>query len=206
MPDLPTFHGDPSAFDKTTARKFRHYDLLLGHFSFCHVWKFRKPLALITFLRDPVERVLSSYYFLREAEPATYHPHDTTKIAKHLSLEEFLRCDLPAVRMLNVDLQCHALTTDWRGPYNPDRRALVAGAIENLSRFAFVGLVERFEDDIRRLAQLLDSAPPPAGYHLNKTKNRRARSEINPGIVKLIEDLNAGDRALYDHVSRSRQA
>lgn len=202
LPDVRTFHSDPKGFDDAQATDLCDYGLLLGHFSFDHVKKFRSPNFLITFLRNPVERVLSSYYHMRESWPVD-NPNSPISLAQRFEIEAFLQIDSHAIRMFTSNHLCYTLTKDWRAERNLDTRILVSQALENLGQFAFVGFVENFTSDIKRLSHLLGCPPPPQHYHLNRTLFRRARSELSPRIIGLIEELNAGDIELYNQILRN---
>jgi len=200
MLETPVFQGSPELFDEIHVADLHSFGLVLGHFSFKHVSKLRKPNFIITFLRDPIERVLSSYYHLRR-EPLTDDLSDYVKKAitfsKELSLEEFLASKAPEVEMFTVDHQCHALTWDFRGPRNPNRAALVNSAIENLRTFGFVGFVDEFDSCLRTLSNLFEEFPDHKDLYLNQTEDRPGKEDVSPAAIAMIEELNVADIALY---------
>lgn len=203
MPEAKRCHWSPELFDSATPEMFEGIGLVLGHFSWNHVQKLRRPTWLLTFLRDPVERVLSSYYYLRESDPVE-DEDDATMWAKRLTLEEFLESDRPAITTFTVDHQCYALTSDWRTVRDParNRNQLVAAALENLSTFGFVGFVEEFTAGVKALCAMLDLDPTGQDLHLNATRQRPLRSNVSARTIGTILERNKGDMAMYEAARR----
>ena len=64
------------------------YKIFTGHFKFGLHNFFRRKPRYITFLREPLDRAVSHYYFIKDCDPKKYL-HPLRKIADTLSLEEF---------------------------------------------------------------------------------------------------------------------
>jgi hypothetical protein len=116
-------------------------DLVIGHFGYQHVAKLRADRFLMTLLRDPVERVISNYYFLRSGSPISRYSQYAVGTAKALTLPEFLRCDDPGVRMVTENFQAKALAFDVRPEHRRAIGDLHGEATRNLASFDFVGIV-----------------------------------------------------------------
>ena len=154
-----------------------------GHFV-AHTLAERYPDALlITWVRDPVERVASSYYH-RLRSPDWRHPVSIELHAKKLTLVQYAGLELVRNE-----------TTRFFGEMRPEN-------------FAFIGLVEDFDASIDRFfAQFkLPRLPVPRE---NTNPERRTRFyELRDDERRQILDLNQNDWDLYQacvKANRSKQ-
>lgn len=110
-------------------------------------------------LRDPVERIASYYDFWLGTEPHGNPNHDEF-LRRGMSLAEFARWD--PVRM------------EFAQKY-------VAGL--EPGDFTFIGITERYGDDLARLADLLEWT----GDHIV------AQTNITPGMRSLVDDATRAE-------------
>ena len=143
-----------------------------GHFE-AHLLADKFPDAtLITWVRDPVERVASSYYF-RLRNPDWKHPVCIELHEKKLSLVEFARLELVRNEM-----------TLFMGKRKP-------------ADFAFIGVVEKLEASMARFFQRFD-LPPVSIPNENTNPERRSTSYgISAAERQQILELNQEDWNLY---------
>jgi hypothetical protein len=188
-------HESLQNFDMVSAAEIAINDLVIGHFCYQHVAKLRADRFLMTFLRDPVERVISNYHFLRSGSPISKYSRRAISAAKALTLSEFLRCDEPSVRMVTENFQAKALAFDIRPEHRSAIGDLHSDAARNLSAFDFVGIVEYFTESIMALSDAIGREVPVKT--LNATEGRSSASPVAPADLDLIRRLNAVDIALY---------
>ena len=81
------FETDAFTLDQK-ALEAGEYDLISGHFGFCHAEKV-PDASFITMLRDPKDRFLSFYYYLREKFVAGEHSR-RSKLANRYTIDEFV--------------------------------------------------------------------------------------------------------------------
>jgi hypothetical protein len=188
------FHESLPNFDAASAAELASSDLVIGHFMYQHVRKFRSDRFLLTFLRDPVERVISNYHFLRSGSPVSRYSARAIEIAKVLTLREFLVCDDPGVRMVTENFQAKALAYDIRPEYQIAISDLRRDAERNLSTFDFIGIVEHFRESMAALSQMLGT-----NLAINKLNTNVARSAAaaSSAEIELIRRLNEVDIVLY---------
>jgi hypothetical protein len=167
----------------------------------------------ITFLRDPVERVLAHYYFHAnqnklaqqwaqltardhlEREGSSGGPVTTSAVPAdgECSLEEGLARKI-------VIYDNFATRFLWGGEslfgdLPPDA---VNQAKENISRFAFIGITERLDESLVLLGTTLGIGLMP--YHLRHVSTELPTAgDISGELRKLIEEHNAFDLELYRH-------
>jgi hypothetical protein len=150
-----------------------------------------QPSTYITFLRDPVERVISAYYFARN-----YLLHPKHRWISKLSLEEYVRVSP------NHNVQCKYISGQ---PFVGDHHAgdcderTLAAAKENLNNhFALVGLTERFDEGLAIL-KILFGWEIAKYAKFNVTKSRLKKTSLPASTVKLIAERNQYDVALYEY-------
>ena len=78
-------HGDYLEHDTASLKNMR---FISGHFGFEYARLFMDGRYSFTFLRDPIERILSLYYFSRTRDPAEYPIY---RVAHELDLSGYLR-------------------------------------------------------------------------------------------------------------------
>jgi len=119
----------------------------------------------ITWLRNPVKRVVSAYLYDLKAK----------MIPKDEKIYDFIA--------------------------RPEQRNVMTffTAGGDLSRFAFVGLTERFDDDLQRLADVLEWPPGYPIEHLNTTSRRSVAKRLlsTKKVVTSIQAMNQDDMDLY---------
>ena len=154
----------------------------------------------MTFLREPVDRVLSHYFRHINPSEAALAAKEKRKPSasaegkrKVGSLEQALiEMQMPEINNLATRCLC--------GDPSPTGR-LPASAVEdakaNLREFAFVGIQERFEESVVVLQRLLDiDFVPTENRHVNS--DRPGLDEISPEDRALIVEHNELDIELYE--------
>jgi Sulfotransferase family len=187
------FHESLENFDKASAAELAHHDLVIGHFMYQHVCKLKTDRFLMTFLRDPVERVISNYHFLRSGSPVSAYSKRAIAAAKALTLEEFLRCADPGVRMVTENFQAKALAHDIRPEHQSAISNLRRQAEQNLSTFDFVGIVEHFDTSMAAVSSAI-------GVDLNVKKlnvtavpsAQRAASAAQMNVIRKLNEIDIG--------------
>jgi hypothetical protein len=158
----------------------------------------------MTFLREPVDRVLSHYYrhiHRKQRSPARRQhrletPGKQRTDAKADSLEQALvEMRLPQI----TNLATRFLSGSAAPPMTGELPAsALDDARENLRRFAFVGIQERFEESLVLLQRLLGlGSLPYRDRHVSSGDARPSVDEIPEEQRALIEEYNALDAELY---------
>ncbi|RMF03184.1 MAG: hypothetical protein D6772_02465 [Bacteroidetes bacterium] len=132
-----------------------------------------KGLPMITWLRDPVERVLSNYYYLSKRLR-----EEVGNNAQALSL----------IKRLERSLIEYAR----RRPNRNRMTQFLEGT--KLEDYLFVGIQEHYSEDIKALSQLMGWKTAKE-YNFNASKKDR---NIDPAILEEIKALNSEDVALYE--------
>ena len=119
------------------------YRFIHGHVHFEFLREQVDSARLVTFLRDPVERVLSLYFFLRKQDPenqANPNLRVTVELARSLTMAEFIGHSDPVIASMVRNYQLSVLldTAQEARPSN----TWVASALDNLEKYQFVGIAD----------------------------------------------------------------
>jgi hypothetical protein len=178
----PCYFDDPEEILKELAKDEKStIQCIYGHFLYGLHIQIPRPATYITFLRDPVERVISLFYFWQ-----TYN-HSQQETLSKMSLKEFI------------------LTDDFSQNSNHQTFYLAGGtydlqlARENLQKqFAMVGLTERFDESLFLFQKELGWQKIEHYVSHNMTPNRPRKDQIPREVINLILCKNQLDFQLYE--------
>lgn len=164
---LALHYGNRQSVDVSTAAAV-HGHLKIGDYAA------RFPEATtVTWLRNPVERIIS-YYFYWVRTPARGNPNHQAVLDNELSLVEF--AELPPVRReLGVYLEGYPI-----------------------DRFSFVGVVEDFDRDLRRFADRMGWRPPRHFHENTAPSLPRVSRKVRRKLALLYRE----ELALYQRFAR----
>jgi Sulfotransferase family len=174
--DHNTLNGKARRIGTLNTIEKKKIKAVAGHYKYGVHQFFSTPHNYFTMVRNPVERVISSYYFLLEFKG--------DESVNGMSLEQFVRDD-PKASNLQTKLICGNMDS-------PDLKA----AIKNVKDFKMVGITERFDESL----YFLQKEYGWRNIHYTKeniTKKRLARKEVPDAIIKQIKINNALDFELY---------
>lgn len=186
-------HNDLTHFEALGEDELARIRLLNGHMGYGLHRRLPRPAVYITYLREPVERVLSHYSFERTLPQSPVYPYLQSG---DMDLKEYVRYYTEAAEMDN--LQTRMIAGNWhkRG-FGPCTPAMLDEAKHNLrERFAVIGLAEAFDASYLLLKRYF-------GWRLtyfsrrNKTRERLYRDHISSDELAYICDHNRFDLELY---------
>lgn len=180
-----TFVDDLASIEPDVLERAR---VIQGHFYFGVHSVLSRPASYITMLRDPVDRVVSHYHFVR-SQPDHYLYAE----ANALSLVDFV------------------ISRAGDEPNN-DQTRLLAGARTNtpdastlldiakqhlLDHFKVVGLTEEFDRSMILMKRVLGWKTP---HYVSQNVGHysTAREMLSADVLRQINDFNALDRELYE--------
>ena len=153
-----------------------------GHFVATKYRRRHPDARLVTWFRDPIERLASHYYYwLREPDPK--NPTCRRLLEEHLDLEEF------------------AALTEMR-----DVHARFLGGVP-VEAFAFVGLTEAFEEGMGLFQRLFGLVRPVEPARRNANPERAGeRYALPAGAREALAALNRRDLPLYERARARYEA
>jgi hypothetical protein len=183
--DRPTdpashFNMDPDGYfersPQAVAPHLENKRVVHGHF---HVHKYRHithPCLRITFLRHPVERLISHYFYWLKLPRFGHNLHDYF-LDQRLTLPQFAR--LPLIRRIYCDVFFRDV---------------------DLKIFDFIGAAERSDADLERLSRLLgrNLKPDPANVNSEPAYHDARQQILNDrSLIGQLTDLLSDDIELY---------
>jgi len=171
-----------------------------------------RPLWTFTFLRDPVELVLSAHgHLLRDASSPLHaeargrtlveflrefpvlHEPQTRWLAREVDGVRMRRCRT-ASEANGIVLEAVGRTVDWM---RRDPLGLLEGAVERALTLGYVGFVEDLDDGIARVAKALGRSAKPVVPRLNVHSARRRLEDLRAEERDAIEAVTRLDQRLY---------
>lgn len=194
-PERISRYGNASRFlrDRGTERAF-----VWGHMpSGVHLLT-RRRIEYVTFLRDPVDRAVSYYYFVKDSDPRFYK-HPERDEADALSLTEFysLRKYQNWQTRFLAGLPYHHLYPHL----DSERfdRATLSAAIRNLTeRYACFGMQERFEESLEVFQRHFEWQRRGEVPREKRTGTRPGLGELDAETRRSLRESNALDCRLYE--------
>ena len=165
------------------------YDCLIGHIPYGLHELVSRPADYITFLRDPLERAASQFYYICRTPANRIYPLVAAtgfSIAEYARNEEFGRPDNMQVRYVT------GAGTDGRMTADDLERAKIALC----ARYACFGLTERFDESLVLLRRALGWGPL---YYLeqNVTASRPPLAEIPGEALEIFARKYSLDAELH---------
>lgn len=173
----------------TSLRLYTQYDVVCGHFSGRVALNAPFPLKLITVVRDPVERVLSYFHYIRglEAEGGA------SELLRGMELEDFVRSRSVAAGAIPNWFCIHFADSIGNVTSADD---LLPQALTALDYYDLIGICEDIDQTAKRIVDLCGGDESGIG-HDNVTEGRPRREEIDPATIRAIETTNSLDVEFY---------
>jgi hypothetical protein len=168
--------------------------IVTGHIDFGVHELLPGPYTYLTILREPIDLVISYYYYIRRASD---HPHHQLASQPGMTLEKFMASKIDA-SLYNI--QTRMLAGQHASlPPGECSSELLEMAKRNLhDHFSVVGLTEEFDATLLLLRRT---------FHwrnlfyakMNVTHRRPARDELSPRERDIIAAANQFDFEIYDY-------
>jgi len=207
-----------SGLERYSVNELRQWRYFSGHFNADEIKRIPKPVFVVTVLRNPIERLLSNYYFWKRHTSAYIAQHGLhyVQLTKAGTLSDFLRSTDPTL----ISNRRNSITLQTAGAVlaQPEGNQLLkAGepvgwlsdaqllqqALSNLLSFNLVGDISQLKDIYSTVAQTFGMIPlndlPSMNtrYDVNDVLEPCVEEPITPKIQGLLEESIRLDRVLY---------
>jgi hypothetical protein len=180
------FHANASRYQQAPLGfLLQRYPVVVGHFTFAQISaELLADTFFFTFLREPVDRALSLYYYC--LQEGTCHGRDHTAEAARLEADRLSPWSNWQTYLFSGAAHCDHAAVD-----------LLPAALRNLEQMDLVGIHDELEAGMQRLAELRGWTLQPALPRVNVTAGRPPREAIDPALVDRFRALNRCDAVLY---------
>ncbi|MGY4531947.1 hypothetical protein ACVW0Y_001063 [Pseudomonas sp. TE3786] len=194
--------GSPEHVQLKSVADYQSLPFVSGHFGFDYAKPLMDGRYSFTFLRDPIDRILSFYYFCKAGDPKQLRIY---ALAQQLSLEEFLALGFtdPEVKAFIWNNQTWQLASgvgvsNWKATVAIPPEQLLASALENIEKFSYVGFKETFAKDRDAILRDLGIAIAQGDVVDNANEWGRLVHELSATSRNLLYGLTELDRRLYE--------
>ena len=170
--------------------------ILKGHLSFGLHSYIPGPVTYFTLLREPTDRVVSFYYYVRQNVQHYLHDH---VLAQNLTLRQYLESQATPA---NDNFQVRILSGASGVAYGQCTRNMLDSAKSNLQAyFSVVGLSEHFDATLLMLRQAFQWRNV---FYVRQNVNpdRPALLSVPQDTLDLIKEHNRLDIELYEYVKQ----
>ncbi len=179
--------------------KLEDIPFISGHFGYDFAKQFMADRYSFTFLRDPVERVLSLYFFCKTRDPKQFKVYD---LAQRLSLDEYLALGFtdPDIKAHIWNHQVSQLAAGWDATNNMmlTDDALLELAMQHLETFSYVGFTETFDRDQINILNAIGIKIQVDSLKSNANPGRPVFDNLGGDTKNLLLELTKLDRLLYE--------
>jgi len=187
----------PSEVDEFFSKQMNvkcKYDLIGGHFNFGLHTQLEREVNYITLLRDPIERIISEYYYTLSTKEHIYHKY---LIENKINFEQFIETGFGDGKDTNWNCMARMLAGNYtEGDTEIDLDMAKQNLKENLLT---IGLTEEFDETLQILKWKLGWSIEPFYVKHNVTKSRPKISEIDSTTKEMIAEKNKYDIELYNY-------
>lgn len=198
-------HGD---FVGKSLQEMVRFPFVSGHFGHTLAKPLMHDRYSFTFLRDPVERVLSYYSFCRSRDPTEFHMYQD---AQSLGLKDFLQAALSDKKMKwpiyngqTWYLACGPGDEKTRVNFMPPSE-LLEMALAHLHEYSYVGFTETFTEDVDNVFRELNVRHVGTKEYINASPGREIVENISEDVLELIKEITQLDAELYNTALRTRK-
>jgi hypothetical protein len=185
-PDRVCPHVHLPAVKTDLARDPRRYDFFAGHFGLALLELLPVRPRLVTWLRDPVRRLLSTYHYFRELPEDTAHEFLIDAFARQQRQAALRLSFHDWVQLPQQEYAIHNIQPQFLSAGDCDESQMLPRALRTLALADHFGLTERMQDSVDLFCHRFVLPPRRFDLHLNQSKAHR-QTAVPPATLRVIE-------------------
>jgi len=196
---IPTIGESKNIVEALSKNKINQLEIIQGHLEYGLHNNFERSSKYFAIMREPIDRVLSSYYYVISQSG---NPQNLSNDKKTMSIYEYINS---GVNPFLINGQTQLIAGNTCSIHDPliKSNGLLDTAKKNINNdFILTGTTEKFYESILLLKKILNWKSP---YYsrANRTKNKPDYSKVGTEIRNFIKEHNRLDIDLYNYVNRS---
>jgi predicted SAM-dependent methyltransferase len=192
--------------DREKGTKTQKIRAVAGHIGYgIHQMIPLRACQYITFLRDPVERVISYYFHLHRLEKVGTPEGDQSEyIQNYIDNKILIETDNLQTRYLSgVAWQNIVMgDVDYQVKFGECDEKLLQQAKYNLKNYYLFGLQDKFAESLNLFASEFNWNLGKHAFQTTLNKKREKQLDIAPETIQTIKDLNWLDVELYQYAQK----
>ncbi len=193
---LFTHKKQPPTLEQQLQQKGKTDRYAVGHFCYGVHRFLPQPFTYMTFLREPVARIISLYNYSKTNSTAYYHPQALNQSLEEFALEtQLMELDNGQTRFIAGDSEDCFINRTQIGKCS---QTLLETAKQNIeAHFSFVGLTDYFDHSVLLLQKMMGWES--ALYLRRNSTSVKTRDFVSEDVKRKIAERNFLDVALYRH-------
>lgn len=193
--------------DDFSPRQFKsclepQHKIAVGHFGYGLHHFTRRKTQYVTFLRDPVDRAVSHYFFIRQCDPR-FCRHDRYEDATNMSIREFYSMpdyqnEMTAMIAGIAWMQAKRLIKGRRF----DNLMLQAATLNLLRKYRCYGMQDKYDISVNLFKYAMGWKSKPLKQRHKLTKSRLALRDLDSETRSFLQRANHLDIQLYDAATK----
>ena len=191
---IPKLEESENILKEVSTSQINQLKLIQGHLKYGIHNYFHRRAKYFAIIRDPINRVLSTYYYVLSQNN---NPQNLSTANKQMTIYDFVQSGVNPF-LINGQTQLISGKTSNIDNSIIESEELFSLAKENIENdFLFLGITEMFDETILILKNML-------GWHMpyysiaNRTKKKPNYDAVNPTIISFIKEHNQLDIKLYN--------
>ena len=193
---------------------FARYSYFQGHIGLPTADRIAPGAQIVTMLRDPVARLISSYFFWRSQSKRVknWRAHEVAKRLSEMTLLDYVTSEDPEIRRSYWNVQARLLAGADYGA-TPEQRTMLFGcewdlpelierALTGMERFSVIGTVDRFYESLALTYDRLGLPGEPKMVFDNRTPSKFVDQEVTEEILEHAHRLTEADSVVCEAASR----